>query len=275
MTQYPAVGDQQFGQLIRDLRARIGVLESRTNAIGTNADGSVTVANLFVVNGTGSISMTPDPNLPTVVNVSPALIISDGLGTSELPPQLYSREVDIGGGFSFEQFVVRGPQSLADTAKSCVLTFMGGAGPGTDAAGGSLSWEQNAGGNIRTDNVAWDQWGVTLEQPTTGSAATNTTIIGSALQNDQWAGSNVAPKFVRMGNFAGTTDASGNLAGTGLGLGFTPTGLVVTRNQTSAGAGPFCASWFNLSSGGFTTHWVNGTTAYATSAVAASFIAFG
>ncbi len=53
MTRYQPKLEDQFASFLRDLRDRIGAVESRTNAFGTNADGTVNIANLAVVNHGG------------------------------------------------------------------------------------------------------------------------------------------------------------------------------------------------------------------------------
>jgi hypothetical protein len=276
VTQYPVPVEQLFEKTMRELLRRVGVLESRTNALGTSgAGGALTVPSLSVVGSNGSVMVAPDPDLPSPGTDSPAVIISDGQGSSALPPQLYSREITSGTGQPFEELVVRGPQSTADSQQSAALIFMDGGGTVANAALGRLSWEQNVGPAI-SYNVQWDQWGVTLEQPASGSAAGGGALVsGSALQNDVPPSGGSAPKFARMGVFSGTTDGSGNLAVTGLALGFTPTGVVVTRNGGTGPAGVSCKSASSLSSSGFSTYWDNAGAAYTSAAVAGWFVVFG
>lgn len=275
MTQYPVPREQQFEKTIREMLRRLGTLESRTNSLGTGSGGALTVPSMTVVGANGSVMIAPDPDLPSPGTDSPAVIISDGQGSSALPPQLYSREITSGGGEPFEELVVRGPQSTADSQQSAALIFMDGGGTVANAALGRLSWEQNVGPAI-TYNVQWDQWGVTLEQPASGSAASGGALVnGSAVQNDVPPSGGASAKFLRMGSFSGTTDGSGNLAVTGLGLGFTPSGVVVTRNGGTAPAAVACKSASGLSSSGFSTYWDNAGAAYASSAVAGWFVAFG
>lgn len=275
MTQYPAPAEQQFAKTIRELRSRITSLEQRTNALGTGGAGAAAFPSVTVAGPNGQVTLAQNPSLPSPGTSSPALIFSDGQGSSASAPQLYSREVTSGANQPYEEQVLAGPRSSADTQLSAATVLLDGGGSGANAARGALGWAQNVGG-ASLANLVWDQWGVTAQQPASGSAAAGGALVsGSAVQNDVAPSGGASAKFVRMGAFSGTTDGSGNLAVSGLALGFTPSGVVVTRNGGTGLAGVVCKSASSLSSGGFSTYWDNAGAAYASSAVAGWFIAFG
>lgn len=52
MTRYPTPPHQAVPKAIGDVLSRLTRLENRTNAVGTNADGTITIANLRIVNST-------------------------------------------------------------------------------------------------------------------------------------------------------------------------------------------------------------------------------
>lgn len=275
MTRYPTPLEQQFAATIRDLRGRITVLEQRTNTLGTGSGGAAAFPSVTVAGPNGTLALAQNPSLPSPGTSSPAVILSDGQGSSASAPQLYSHEVSAGANQPFEELVLAGPRSSADAQLSAASVLLDGGGTGANGARGSLGWAQNVGGAALA-NLVWDQWGVTAQQPASGSAASGGALVaGSALQNDVAPSSGSSAKFARMGAFSGTTDGSGNLAVTGLALGFTPSGVVVSRNGGTGPAGVVCKSASSLSSSGFSTYWDNGGVVYATSAVAGWFVVFG
>jgi len=275
LTRYPAPLEQQFAKTIRDLRDRITVLEQRTNTLGTGSGGAAAFPSVTVAGPNGTLTLAQNPSLPSPGTSSPATIFSDGQGSSASAPQLYSHEVTAGANQPFEEMVLAGPRSSADTQLSAASVLLDGGGTGANAARGSLGWVQNVGAAALA-NLTWDQWGLTTQQPASGSAAAGGALVtGSAVQNDVAPASGSSAKFVRMGTFSGTTDGSGNLAVSGLALGFTPTGVVVQRNGGTGPAGVVCKSASSLSSSGFSTYWDNGGAAYASSAVVGWFLAFG
>ncbi len=276
MTQYPTPVEQALPKLIRDLRARVTSLEQRTNALGSAAGtGALSLPAVTVTGPNGTLTLAQNPSLPSPGTSSPALILSDGQGSSAYAPQLYSHEVTAGSNQPFEELVAAGPQSSADTQLSAASMVLDGGGTGVNAARGALKWAQNVGAAALAA-VGWDQWGVTLAQPASGSAASGgAQVTGSAVQNDVAPSGGSSAKFVRMGVLSGTTDGSGNLAVTGLALGFTPSGVVVMRNGGTGPAAVACKSASGLSSSGFSTYWDNAGVAYASSAVAGWFIVFG
>lgn len=275
MTRYPAPAEQQFAAAMRELRARVTSLEQRTNALGTSGAGTASFPSVTVAGAAGAATLAQNPSLPSPGTSSPALMFSDGQGSSAAAPQLYSHEVTAGAGQPFEELVLAGPRSSADTQLSAASVVLDGGGTGANAARGALGWAQNVGAAVLA-NLVWDQWGVTAQQPASGSAASGGALVtGSAVQNDVAPSGGSSAKFVRMGAFSGTTDGSGNLAVSGLALGFTPSGVLVLRNGGTGPAGVVCKSAASLSAGGFTSYWDNGGAAYASSAVAGWFIAFG
>lgn len=264
MTQYPAVLDQQFGQALKNIKSRISVLENRTNAIGTNADGSVTVSNLFVVNGTGLASIVPDPTLSYAPTASPALEFSDGLGSSATPFLLYSAEIQTGGGQPYEFGSMHGPSSLADSAASLVEAVLYAGGTGANAAHGALYWENNH--PLSVQSVLWDQWGVTLSQPMSGSLASLGTIVtGSALQNDQPPGTGSLPKFFHPSGYSGNSNAAGEIT-FNHGCTFTPQGMIVIPNAPGIANNLTIgieSNVFNATTATFSVKFANTNTAYA------------
>lgn len=275
MTRYPAPLEQQLARTIRDLRDRVTVLEQRTNTLGTGGTGAAAFPSVTVAGPNGTLALAKNPSLPSPGTSSPAVIFSDGQGSSASAPQLYSHEVVAGANQPLEELVLAGPRSSADTQLSAASLLLDGGGTGANAARGALGWAQNVGAAALA-NLVWDQWGLTAQQPASGSAASGgAAVTGSAVQNDVAPSSGSSAKFLRMGAFSGTTDGSGNLAVSGLALGFTPSGVLVGRNGGTGAAGVSCKSASSLSSSGFSTYWDNGGAAYTLSAVAGWFLVFG
>lgn len=255
MTRYRLPLEDQFGALIGDLKKRLSVLEQRTNAIGTNSNGSVTVSNLFVVNASGQVRVVPESALPFVTDISPSIELDSGQGSSTVPFLLYSHLVTDEPSSPFEEGVIRGPQSAADSAGSAAVIYMSGGGTGANVASGVLQWEQNN-GPVANDTVLWDQWGLTLTQPYSGSlASAGATVKGSALQNDQPPGSGELPKFFHPSGYSGTTNASGELT-FNHGCTFTPQGMGIWVNASGVGANLMVGIEANRFTSTQATFWV-------------------
>ncbi len=237
MTRYQPVLDKQFENALKGLRARLGVVEQRTNALGTNSDGSVTASNLFVVNANGQVRIVPEGKLPFTSGLSPSVELDSGQGSSTVPFLLYSHLVADEPSSPFEEGVIRGPQSAADSAGSAAVIIVSGGGTGPNVASGVLEWEQNLGASpVFNNTVLWDQWGLTFTQPASGSlASAGPTVTGSAIQNDQPPSAGSAPKFLHMSGYSGTTNASGELT-FNHGCSFTPQGMSVTVTAPGIGA---------------------------------------
>lgn len=257
MTRYKPPLEGQFAAEIRNLRTRIATLEARTNPLGTNADGSVTMSNLYVVNGGGQVRIVPEGKLPLTVGVSPSIELDDGQGSSTVPFVLYSHERTDAPSSPFEEGLIRGPQSAADPTGSVALIRLHGAGNAANVAGGLLEWEQNLGASPVSNTTAlWDQWGLTLTQPYTGSlAAAGPTVTGSAIQNDQPPSAGELPKFLHMAGYSGTTNASGELT-FNHGCQFTPQGMIPIVNASGVGANLMCGVESNRFTSTQATFWV-------------------
>lgn len=224
MTRYKPTLEQQFAEQVRSLRARIGTLEQRTNPLGTNSDGSVTVSNLTVVGASGG-SLTVNPNPGTLR--SPVIQFYGGVPGITATPGGINSNVNGTIPNQFESLFGTGPIGAGDANGSYVFWELNSGGSGTDAAHGELVWLDT---NTQAAVAGWDQWGLTLTQPYTGSLASlGATVTGSAIQNDQPPSGGELAKFIHAAGYSGNSNASGEIA-FNHGCSFTPQGMLVQAN---------------------------------------------
>ena len=230
MTRYQPVAEEQFKTSLRRLQDRVGTLESRTNAVGTNADGSVSVSNLYVVGDTGSsLSITPNDT----TQQSPAIRFSGNVPDITASPAVINTNVVGTAPNLFEVLFLDSPVGAGDTDSSIARVSLISGGTGTDAAHGNLAFKS---ASLNEAVVQWDQWGITARQPASGSFPGGAAVVtGSVLQNDTAAflgGS--APKFFHAAGYSGTTNSAGELTFSH-GCQFTPQGAVVNVNAGGVG----------------------------------------